>query len=140
MPVNLNQYGGIVGVFNIRFIYIKQHNIVKNAFSQSKIKQTIAKEIFSVFASFSIFLTSISWSFINLLWIKARFINLIHCVESVRIQSYSGLYFSAFGRNNSEYGHFSRNVSRKNFLFLKISYYLCSINIHTPYLVISDHI
>ena len=140
MPVNLNQYGGIFGVFNIRFIYIKLHNIVKNAFSQSKIKQTIAKEIFSVFPSFSIFLTSISWSFKNLLLIKAKFINLIHCVESVRIQSYSGLYFSAFGPNNSEYGHFSRNVSRKNFLFLKISYYLCSINIRTPYLVISDHI
>ena len=77
MPVNLSQYRGVVGVFNSRFIHIKQHNIFKNAFSQSKVKQTIAKEMFSVFASFSIFLLiSISWSFINLFRIKARFINL----------------------------------------------------------------
>ena len=77
MPVNLSQYGGVFGVFNCQFIYIKQHNIFKNAFSQSKVKQTIAKEMFSVFASFSIFLLiSISWSFINLFRIKARFINL----------------------------------------------------------------
>ena len=45
--------------------------------SQRKVKQTIAKEMFSVFLSFSIFLLiSISWSFINLFRIKARFINL----------------------------------------------------------------
>ena len=77
MSVNLSQYRRVVGVFNSRFIHIKQHNIFKNAFSQSKVKQTIAKEMFSVFASFSIFLLiSISWSFINLFRIKARFINL----------------------------------------------------------------
>ena len=29
-----------------------------------------------------------------------------HCVKSVRIRSYSGLHFSTFGSNNSEYGHF----------------------------------
>ena len=68
MPVNLSQYRGVFGVFNSRFIDIKQHNIFKNAFSWSKVKQTIANEILSVFASFSIFLlTSISWSFVNLL-------------------------------------------------------------------------
>ena len=77
MPVNLSQYRGVVGVFKSRFIQIKHHNIFKNAFSQSKVKQTIAKEMFSVFASFSIFLLiSISWSFINLFQIKVRFINL----------------------------------------------------------------
>ena len=34
----------------------------------------------------------------------------VHCIKSVRIRSYSGLYFRAFGlntdQNNSEYGHF----------------------------------
>ena len=37
----------------------------------------------------------------------------IHCVKSGRIQSFSGPYFPAFGRNtdqnNSEYGHFLRS-------------------------------
>ena len=50
-----------------------------------------------------------------------------HCVKSVRIRSYSGPYFPAFGlnaerspysvqmqektdQNNSEYGHFSRSI------------------------------
>ena len=77
MSVNLSQYRGVVGVFNGRFIHIKQHNIFKNVLSQSIIKQTMAKEIFSTFASFLIFsLISISWIFINLLLIKARFIYL----------------------------------------------------------------
>ena len=34
----------------------------------------------------------------------------LHCVKSVRIWSYSGPYFPAFGLNNSKYGHFSRSV------------------------------
>ena len=38
---------------------------------------------------------------------------MIHSVKSVRIRSYSGPYFPAFGlntdRNNSKYGHFSRS-------------------------------
>ena len=77
MPVNLSQYRGVVGVFNSRFIYIKQSDISKNAFSQSKVKQTLAKETFSVFASYSKFLLiSISWSFVNLVQFRARFINL----------------------------------------------------------------
>ena len=39
-----------------------------------------------------------------------------HCVKSVRIQSYSGPHFPAFGmrenanQNNSEYGHFLFSV------------------------------
>ena len=42
-----------------------------------KVKQTIAKETFSVFPSFSIFLLIwINWSFVNLVHIRARFINL----------------------------------------------------------------
>ena len=40
---------------------------------------------------------------------------MLHCVKSVRIRSYCGPYFPAFGlnteQNNSKYGHFSRNVS-----------------------------
>ena len=40
-----------------------------------------------------------------------------HCVKSVHVQSYSGLYFPAFGlntdQNNSEYGHFSRREKSK---------------------------
>ena len=77
MPVILSQYRGVVGVFNSRFIHIKQPNIFKNGFSLRKVKQTIAEETFLVFASFSMFLLiSISWSFINLVQIRARFINL----------------------------------------------------------------
>ena len=76
MPANSCQYRGVFGVFNSRFIHIKQPNIFKNAFSQSNVKQAIAKETFSVFASFFIFLLiSISWSFVNLVQIRARFIN-----------------------------------------------------------------
>ena len=33
-----------------------------------------------------------------------------HCIKSVRIRSYSGQYFSAFGLNNSEYEHFLHSV------------------------------
>ena len=75
MPVNISQYRRVVGAFNSPFIHIKQDNIFKNAFSQNKVKQTT--EIFTVFTSFLIFLPiSSSWSFINLLHIKARFISL----------------------------------------------------------------
>ena len=77
MPVNLSQGRRVVGVFNIRFIHIKQPNIFKYAFSQNKVKKTIAKETFSVFLSFSIFLlVSISGSFVNLAKIRIIFINL----------------------------------------------------------------
>ena len=76
MPVNLSQNRGLVGAFNSRLIYMKQHNILKNAFCHSTLKQTIAKEIFTVLASFWVFLlVSGSWSFINLLRIKARLIS-----------------------------------------------------------------
>ena len=50
-----------------------------------------------------------------------RFYNsqkLVHCVKSVRIQSYSGPYFPEFGlnkdKNNSEYGHFLRSGRNEN--------------------------
>ena len=48
----------------------------------------------------------------------------IHCVKSVRIRSFSGPYFPAFGLNtdqkNFEYGQFSRSVSNIiNFLFFR---------------------
>ena len=57
-----------------------------------------------------------------------RLLSTYHCVESVRIQSFSGSYFRAFGLNtesicrysvrmlentdqkNSKYGYFSRSV------------------------------
>ena len=67
MPVNVSQYRGVVVVFNSRYIHIKQYNIFKNTFSQSKVNKSIAKEIFIVFASFLMFLlVSCNWSFINL--------------------------------------------------------------------------
>ena len=76
MPINLSQYRGVVGAFNSHFIHIKQHDIFKNAFSQSKLKQTIANEIFTVFTSLLIFLLILSsWSFINLLRSKSKFIS-----------------------------------------------------------------
>ena len=51
--------------------------LILSSFSQSKVKQTIAKEIFTVFTNFLIFLLiSSSWFFINLLRNKARFISL----------------------------------------------------------------
>ena len=49
-----------------------------NAFSQSKMKQTVANETFTIFISFLIILLILSsWSFINLLQIKATFISLL---------------------------------------------------------------
>ena len=36
----------------------------------------------------------------------------LHSVKSVRIRSYYGPYFPAFGLNNSEYGLFLRSVSQ----------------------------
>ena len=78
IPVNLSQYRGVVGAFNSWFIYIKQHNIFMNVFSQSKVKQTVANETFTIFISFLIILLILSsWSFINLLQIKATFISLL---------------------------------------------------------------
>ena len=56
MSINLSQYRGVDGAFNSHFIHISQHDIFKNAFSKSKIKQIIAKEIFTVFTSLLIFL------------------------------------------------------------------------------------
>ena len=77
MPINLSQYRGVVGAFNSQSIHIKQHDILKNALSQSKMKQTIANEIFIVFTSLVIFLLrSSSWSFVNLLRSKSKFISL----------------------------------------------------------------
>ena len=93
MPVNLSQYREVFGVFNSRFIHIKQHNIFKDAFSQGNVEQTIAK-------------------FFNIL------IN------------FNYLVFHKFVSNQSQIYQF---VSRQDFLFL------CSINICTSYLVISDH-
>ena len=47
----------------------------------------------------------------------------VHCMKSVRIRSYSGPYFPAFGlnadQNNSEYGHFLR--SGESYLFVEIN-------------------
>ena len=74
--------------------------------------------------------------------------NVIHCIKSVRIRSYSGPYFPAFGlnsdirsispysgrmwentdQNNSEYGHFSRSNS-----FIDITKSLNSFSLNTPH-------
>ena len=111
--LNFSQYRGVVGAFSSRFIDIKQHNIFKNAFSQSKVKQIMAEEIFLVFASFSVFLLiSISCSFINLLRIKARFINLSQCLKIVLIRSYSGPYFPAVGLNTEYLSVVSSNAGK----------------------------
>ena len=61
-------------------------------------------------------------------YLLSKFLKDLHCVKSVLIQSFSGPYFPAFHPNtensysvrmrentdqkNSEYGHFSRSVSR----------------------------
>ena len=42
-------------------------------------------------------------------WLLLKDTKKIHCIKSVRIWSYSGLYFPAFGLNNSEYEHFLRS-------------------------------
>ena len=51
--------------------------------------------------------------FVKLLVDDSSLIASIHCVKRVRIRSFSGPYFPAFGPNtdqkNSEYGHFSRS-------------------------------
>ena len=53
--------------------------------------------------------------------------NNLHCVKSVRIRSFSGLYFPAFELSTDQkngHGHFSRSVSRLlllcMFLWVKI--------------------
>ena len=50
-----------------------------NVFSQSKVKQTVANETFTIFISFFLIILLIlsSWSFTNLLQIKATFISLL---------------------------------------------------------------
>ena len=61
--------------------------------------------------------------------------SLLHCVKSVRIRSFSGPYFPAFGLNtnhkNSEYGHFLRGVTSHNFLlchsFCRFFHFLFSV-------------
>ena len=49
-----------------------------------------------------------------------------HCVKSVRIRSFSGLYFSASGLNTdqkkSEYGHFLRSASLKRINKYKLKF------------------
>ena len=72
-------------------------------------------------------LISSSWSFKNLLQIKARFISSSHCVKSVQIRSN---FWSVFSRvrskcrkiwtiNYSVFGHFSRTVNRQDFCSIK---------------------
>ena len=85
----------------------------------------------------------------------------LHCVKSVRIRSYSGPYFPAYGQNterygvsqlylvqmrenadqnNSEYGHFSRSVNVSFFFLsdlgvttlLALSYLWSSVNFELP--------
>ena len=45
----------------------------------------------------------------------SRFCCILHCVKSVRMRSFSSLYFSAFGLNadqkNPEYGHFLHSLN-----------------------------
>ena len=53
---------------------------------------------------------------LNISWRESR----LHCVKSVRIQSYSGPYFRAFelntDQNNSKYGNFLCSVNPTNWL------------------------
>ena len=87
---------------NVADTTFKQLNIFKNAFSQSKMTQIIANELFTVFTSFLIFL-------------------LIS----------SNCFFYKFASNQSQIYQF---ISPQDFL------YLDSVSIHTPCLVIFDHI
>ena len=41
-------------------------------------------------------------NFLNF-YFKRKFLQRAHCVKSVRIRSYSGLYFPAFGMNTDQY-------------------------------------
>ena len=57
-----------------------------------------------------------TWQYLKgVLWAQFCSLFMLHCVKSVRIRSYCGPHFPAFGlkteQNNSKYGHFSRNVS-----------------------------
>ena len=129
MPINLSQYRGVVGAFNSQFIHIKQHGTFKNAFSQSKMKQTIANEIFTVFTSLSIFLLiSSSWTFINLLPNKPKFISLSFvrisyiCVLLTFIQ-HIWLYFIIFNRT----GDIEKNPGPKPNCYQTFS--ICHLNL-----------
>ena len=77
-------------------------------------------------------INSLPTDFLILMFFKGYEMGTFHSVKSVRIRSYSGQYFLAFGLNtriinfshsmrirenvnqsNSEYGHFSRSVGQK---------------------------
>ena len=51
--------------------------------------------------------------FLNALQNRQRFLTFQHCVKSVRILSYSGSYFPAFGLNTERYGHRIKFECRK---------------------------
>ena len=78
--------------------------------------------------NFLLCLEIINWSCFWDTVLFCRATHNFHCVKRVRIRSYSGPFFYAFGLNNSEYGHFSRSVhlvlaeiiAKCNARFLKI--------------------
>ena len=91
---------------------------------------------FSEYTSFSSFLRN-KFTFLvgksqKLSQESMTFLSNLHCVKSVRIRSYSGPYFHAFGlitgrmrentdQNNSEYGHFSHSVNDSNLIQLLVN-------------------
>ena len=95
-----------------------------------KVNQPLFVPAFSLIQWFSIF-CRIRYNFLRSNGVNgdnvAKFTRAEHCVKSVRIRSYSGPHFPAFGlntdQNNSEYGHFFTQwnvmisfTSRKQFI------------------------
>ena len=87
IPVNLSQYRGVVGAFKSWFIYIKQHKIFMNVFSQSKVKQIVANETFTIFISFLNNLINFKW----LVFYKFAS-NQSHIYQFISLQDFLYLY------------------------------------------------
>ena len=97
----LSQYRRAVGVFNSRFLHIKQHKIFKNSFSQGKSKQTIAKKNILWYLSFLIFLSiSSSLPFIKFLQIEAKSVCKLLGYVLLTFLHHTWLYLIMFNRRD----------------------------------------
>ena len=95
MPVNLQQYRGVVGAFNSRFNY---NNIQNSVFHRKPNVSSIASAYVAILINFCMFLSVISFCLIvvfrkntktiNLLAIKIRFIYVINLFVSCLVVFY----------------------------------------------------
>ena len=121
-PPNSSQYRGVVGVLNSRFIHIKHQKIFKNVFDQNKIKLQL-KKFFAVYTRFLVLLLiSSSLSFLNLFWIKARFISssvakISYISVLLKFMHHISLYLIIFNRSGD-----IEKLPYVNLIYIKVFY------------------